>query len=269
LMTRFVQAVRQIAEMRLRADDKVGDIVRIFGGLGGDNPVKGDAAALAITAADQRKSLAILIDSPGGMVKDARRIVDAIENRKGSTWTYALSMCASGAALVFAAGQQRWAESRTIFNLHYTERVDRSELDRMTALELRSAAAALEDLDKWMVGYLHGRTRHPSALLRQMLGEDKLMNTDEAKLMGLVTHRRKPGKSPPAAESMKILQAKPAPPPAPVARPEPRHAARSPATAQRTLPMMRLPTGGWCTGPIGISRDRFAEMFLGGIRFGR
>jgi hypothetical protein len=47
---------RQLAESRLRIDADIGDIVRIHGGIGTDAPVKGDAVALAITAADKRKT---------------------------------------------------------------------------------------------------------------------------------------------------------------------------------------------------------------------
>lgn len=211
---RKIAARRTVAEMRCRLDDKVGDIVRVFGEVGFHGPIRGDAVALQIAAADQRKTLAVLIDSEGGAIADMRRITDAIMSRRGPTRTVAVSYAASAAAVIFAAGSQRWATAYSRFCLHNSEKPGFANR-RRTAAELRRAAEDLEKTDHWMVAFLHQQTRQPSALLRVMLAEDKVVSAEQARLMGLVTHIIPAPRPAPASRTTSRPAPRPTPRPAP------------------------------------------------------
>jgi hypothetical protein len=56
------------------------------------------------------------LDSPGGYVAEARRMADAILQRRLDT--YAHDLCASACIDLFAAGQRRWAGQHTVFGFH-------------------------------------------------------------------------------------------------------------------------------------------------------
>jgi hypothetical protein len=91
--------------------------------------------------------------------------------------------------VIFAAGSERRAAHDTKFLLHFAARpIDQENIFHYTASELRAAAAECEKCDKWMLEFLHQRTRHPTLLLQKLLDEDKFMTAAEARLMGLVTH---------------------------------------------------------------------------------
>jgi len=159
-------------------------VVKIEGDL---DPKLADRVTREIAAAEEARVLRVLVNSSGGYVTSAERIIRSIRSRKrGLVVAYASALCQSAALDVLLAADIRYATHNTSFLLHSTRHSASDLPGFLTARGHRQMAAELDAKDREGMEALKSRFNLSALELRIIAESDLILAPERALELGVV-----------------------------------------------------------------------------------
>lgn len=165
------------------ADSKAAEIL-IYGEIGkswwDDDAVSAKQFVDDLAALGDIDKLTVRINSPGGDAFDGIAIHNAIKNHKAESVALVDGIAASAASII-AMGADKVTMAKNSFMLIHGA----SGFSWGNADDMRAIADDLDRLDKSIVTTYATRSKQTQAKIKAVMKEDRLMDADEAKQLGL------------------------------------------------------------------------------------
>ncbi len=192
---RTERARRLIASMRRLAEGErpapVIPVIRAFGKIGETERISAAKIRAALDEHPDAREIALIIDSPGGELAEARTIYNLLRGTDATISARVVGDCASAATLLLLAADSREATRDATFVLHQvsiTPNIGAGEKGRWTARAHEKRVAELRAEDERLAQLYSTRTNKPIAAVREIMNAARPFGPEKAVERGLI-HR--------------------------------------------------------------------------------
>lgn len=186
---KMAELMKRLRALRQHPDDVIrpsGITLRLSGVISALGPISAGRVESALKAYPEAP-LEIEIDSVGGSVTEAEKIVAAIDRHRGLKVGTVVGRCCSGAIAILLACKFRQANRSATFLIHRPEASPRRDVGtRWTAARHKAIAAELDKITESLVSEYARRTGRPASKFKAEILTETGLSAISAMKLGLI-----------------------------------------------------------------------------------